>query len=86
MQQIHGLVATDILLIFYAYCHLASQGLSNLGIATCVPKIHSAKQRMWRTTCDNQMHLVILLVLFGIGFSDAGIKSAYPWHVTHDIQ
>jgi hypothetical protein len=31
-------------------CHLASQGLSNPGIATCVPKIHSAKQRMWCTT------------------------------------
>ena len=31
-------------------CHLASQGLSNPGIAMCVPKIHSAKQRMWRTT------------------------------------
>jgi hypothetical protein len=42
--------------------HLASQGLSNLGIATCMPKINSAKQRMWR--------MDILLVLFGVSFSD----------------
>jgi hypothetical protein len=40
-----------------------TQGLSNLGIATCMPKINSAKQRMWR--------MDILLVLFGVSFSDA---------------
>ena len=34
-------------------CHLASQGLSNVGIATCVPKIHSTKQRMWRACYVN---------------------------------
>ena len=68
--------------------HLASQGLSNPGIATCVPKIHSAKQRMWCAIRNNRIRcVVILLVPFGISFSDAkhGIKSAYPWRVTRDI-
>jgi len=39
--------------IYVIFNHLASQGLSNPGIATCVPIIHSTKQRMWRVNHDN---------------------------------
>jgi hypothetical protein len=53
---------------------------ANLGIAMCVPKIHSAKQRMWRATATT-----ILLVPFGACLSQKS-ASAFPYLLTvHDM-
>jgi hypothetical protein len=43
---------------------------------------------MWRVIRNNRIRrVVILLVPFGVSFSDAkhGIESAYPWRATRDI-
>jgi len=65
-------------------CHLASQGLSNPGIATCMPKIHIAKQRIWHTTMRIFNHNQIkLLILFGDSMSVAKSSIGMPLSVLH---